>query len=212
VARGGSLRLGVRPSTTAHTEPHMSVPSAVAAMRAPAAPPVMDRRGLATPAATVASNPGRAMTAPPGTPAPAASRDMESAAGPDTPPPPEFDRPAAAVRATVRRRSWGGIAVFIGALVLAGIGWWQRVPISQWLDRNAPNRSQWLGWWSGFESWAAAEIAPLLNRIGLHVSPVIVIDVLAGLVVLLLLRNLYASTVRARNRRAYLRAQERKAA
>ena len=85
------------------------------------------------------------------------------------------------------------------------------MPISAWLDQNAPNRGQWLGWWSGFERWGAAEIAPLLDRIGLHVSPVVVIDVLAGLVVLLLVRNLYATTVRARNRRAYLRAQQRNA-
>jgi hypothetical protein len=102
--------------------------------------------------------------------------------------------------------------VFACAVALAAAGWWQRVPISAWLDQNLPNRAQWLGWWSRFESWGAAEIAPLLDRIGLHVSPVVVVDVLAGIVLLLLVRNLYASTVRARNRRAYLRAQERKAA
>jgi serine/threonine-protein kinase len=72
VARGGPLRLGLRPSSTAHTEPRMSIPSQAGAIRAPAAPPVMDRRGpLATP--TVVSSPGRVMTPPPGTPAPAAS-------------------------------------------------------------------------------------------------------------------------------------------
>jgi serine/threonine-protein kinase len=211
VARGGPLRLGLRPSTSAHTEPHMSVPSVAGGIRAPAAPPVMDRRGpLATP--TNVSSPGRVMTPPPGTPAPTASRDMESAAGPDTPPPPEVAAPAPAARPATRRRSWGGIAVFAVAVALAAAGWWQRVPISAWLDQHAPNRGQWLGWWSGFESWGAAEIAPLLKRIGLHVAPELVIDALAVLVALLLVRNLYASVVRARNRRAYLRAQERKAA
>jgi serine/threonine-protein kinase len=209
VARGGPLRLGVRPNPGPHTEPHIPVPSAVGAMRAPTAPPVMDRRGVSTPASTVVSSPGRVMTPPPGTPAPAAARDMESAAGPHTPPPPAA---AAAPRAAPARRSWGGIAVFACAVALAAAGWWQRVPISAWLDQNLPNRAQWLGWWSRFESWGAAEIAPLLDRIGLHVSPVVVVDALAGIVLLLLVRNLYASTVRARNRRAYLRAQERKAA
>jgi hypothetical protein len=137
---------------------------------------------------------------------------MESAAGVDTPPPPDVAAPAPAPRPVARKRSWGGIAVFAVAVVLAALGWWQRVPISAWLDQHAPNRGQWLGWWSGFESWGAAEIAPLLKRIGLHVAPELVIDALAVLVVLLLVRNLYASVVRARNRRAYLRAQERKAA
>jgi hypothetical protein len=188
----------------------MSVPSAVAAMRAPAAPPVMDRRGVSAAASTVVSSPGRVMTPPPGTPAPAAARDMESAAGKHTPPPPEVV--AAPAPRAAPRRSWGGIAVFVAAVALAALGWWQRLPISLWLDRNAPNRAQWLGWWSSFESWGAAEIAPLLDRIGLHVSPVIVIDALAALVLLLLVRNLYASVARARNRRAYLRAQGRHAA
>jgi uncharacterized protein involved in cysteine biosynthesis len=120
--------------------------------------------------------------------------------------------PAPAARPAARRRSWGGIVVFLAAVALAGLGWWQRVPISAWLDQNAPNRAQWLGWWSSFESWGAAEIAPLLDRIGLHVAPELVVDALAVIVVLLLVRNLYASTVRARNRRAYLRGQERKTA
>jgi serine/threonine-protein kinase len=211
VARGGQLRLGVRPSTSPHTQPRMSVPSQAGAVRAPAAPPVMDRRGpMLTP--TNVSSPGRVMTPPPGTPAPTAAHDMDSAAGIDTPPPPEVAPAAPAVRPAARRRSWGGIVVFAIAVVLAALGWWQRVPISAWLDRNAPNRAQWLGWWSSFESWGAAENAPLLDRIGLHVAPVLVVDALALLVVLLLVRNLYASTVRARNRRAYLRAQERKTA
>jgi NAD(P)-dependent dehydrogenase (short-subunit alcohol dehydrogenase family) len=111
-----------------------------------------------------------------------------------------------------RVAAWADRIYHLAAVAAAGAGWWYRVPISEWLDRNAPNRGQILGWWSTFESWGAEEIAPLLKRIGLRVPPELVIDALALLVVLLLVRNLYASVVRSRNRRAYARAQARNSA
>jgi serine/threonine-protein kinase len=205
VARGGQLRLNVR-AADAHTATHISVPSELRAARGATPPPVMDRRGPMT----GVSSPGRVMTPPPGAGAstPARAGDMESAAPApiDTPPPP------APPPAPKPARSYGAMILFFVAVAVAAAGWWQRVPISEWLDDKVPNRGQWLGWWSGFESWGAAEIAPLLQRIGLHVPPELVIDGLALLVVLLLVRNLYASVIRARNRRAYARAQARNTA
>jgi serine/threonine-protein kinase len=212
VARGGQLRLNVR-ATDASTSPRLVVPSEIRAARGATPPPVMDRRDPLT----GVSSPGRVMTPPPAAAsdprnavsAPTLARDMESA-GVDTPPPPPLaPEPQPAARP---KRRYGPIVLFVAAVVASGLGWWQRVPISEWLDANAPNRAQWLGWWSSFESWGAAEIDPLLRRIGLRVPPELVIDALALLVVLLLVRNLYASVVRSRNRRAYARAQARNSA
>jgi hypothetical protein len=60
--------------------------------------------------------------------------------------------------------------------------------------------------WNGAQAWGPANSARSCGSCT-SIAPELAFDLLACFVVLLLVRNLYSAVVRARNRRAYERAQ-----
>jgi hypothetical protein len=183
----------------------LATPSSV---RAATPPPVMDRRG---PLSSTHSP-----TMPRATPA-----GEQASSGPNTPPPP--DEEAAAPREDApglidsRARPvprpgqipWMAISTFL-IVFAAAVGMWvKREEITSWAEKNAPNQNRLLALWHGIQAEGTHQLGPILKTLHIDADPGFVFNLLAGLVVLLLLRNVYASIVRARNRRIYLRAQMR---
>jgi len=209
VANGDPLKLGIRAITGADTALNLPLPPAASSVRAQTPPPVMDRRGpLSTPQTTPsglrASTPAPGVTTPPPpdmegvpTPAPAAAMAAAVGAAPAAPPAPPRSTP------------WGPITVFLMAMAAAVGGWLYREQITTWMAVHAPGKNRLLALWLGFEAWGTLEITPLLKRLNIHVNPQLVFDGLVALFVLLVIRNIYATVIRARNRRAYERAQAR---
>jgi hypothetical protein len=146
-----------------------------------------------------------------------------SGAGPDTPPPPDMEaRPEPAGMATGTGsqapvmapppRHWpvGAMVTFALAVMASAWAWLQRDSITAWIGVHAPNRSRLEGLWLMAEETGTRQLAPILKQLHIGLDPTFVFDLLAVLFVLLVLRNIYASIVRARNRRAYERAQLRR--
>ena len=213
VASGGPLKLGIRSQAGEAT---VSMPNPLApasSVRAATPPPVMDRRGpLAStqyPPRTGVTPAGAGTNTPP-----------TSASQANTPPPPDMEAQAVpgefgkgATAAALPRRSipWGGIATFVLAVAFAVAVWVQRDVIVTWTQKNAPGKNQLVGLWMGVQAEGARQLGPILRTLHIDADPAFVFDLLTILVVLLLLRNLYAAVVRARNRRSYERARARQA-
>jgi serine/threonine-protein kinase len=215
VASGGPLKLGIRAQAGESTALNMPNPlaSAPSSARGATPPPVMDRRGpLAATLHPRASTPAGVRT-------PSGSH---AGAGPDTPPPPDMEarpEPAGATatgpQAPVMApppRHWpvGAMVTFALAVMASAWAWLQRDSITAWIGVHAPNRSRLEGLWLMAEETGTRQLAPILKQLHIGLDPTFVFDLLAVLFVLLVLRNIYASIVRARNRRAYERAQLRR--
>ena len=210
VAAGGPLKLGIRSNAGEATALNLQSPIAATA-RSATPPPVMDRRG---PLSASLPLPRRGA----GTPSPAA--------GANTPPPPDVEAQAApgematahsipaldaGAPRPVRHLPWGAIVTFVIALVAAGLAWVNRESITTWANTHAPDQNRLMALWLGIEAEGTVQVAPILKAIHIDADPKFVFDLLAAMVVLLLLRNIYASIVRARNRRAYERSNTRRA-
>jgi serine/threonine-protein kinase len=205
VANGGPLKVGIRAPAGDATALNLSSPLATpSSVRAATPPPVMDRRGPLSSA--------HYPTMPRVTPA--------AAQGPNTPPPPDADEDArqgapslidARARPMPRpgQLPWTAISTFLIVFAAAVGVWVQREEITSWAQKNAPNQNRLLALWHGIQAEGAHQLGPILKTLHIGADPAFVFDLLAALVVLLLLRNVYASIVRARNRRVYLRAQMR---
>jgi serine/threonine-protein kinase len=204
VAGGGPLKVGIRAQSGDSTSLNLSSPLATpSSVRAATPPPVMDRRGPL--ASTHYPAPGSASS------------------GPNTPPPPDEEAPGApeagapslidARAQPVERPSqvpWASISTFLIVLAIAVAVFIQREEITSWAAKHAPNEGRLTALWHGIEAEGARQLGPILRTIHIDADPKFVFDLLAALVVLLLIRNVYASIVRARNRRTYLRAQMRR--
>jgi hypothetical protein len=204
IANGGPLKVGMRAPEGAATILNMPNPAlSAAAGRAPTPPPVM---GRTSPVVTPTNiRPGSAG----GSVAPQSS-------APITPTHPADAAPAAAAveapaqtAAAVARHSYWPIGMFVVALAIATAVWMYRAQISNAIAGNAPERDRVLSLWERAEQAGAGQIGPILRQLNIDLPPVLVFDGLVALVVLLLLRNMYAHLVRARNRRAYARKQAR---
>ena len=207
VANGGPLKLGIRSQSGEATALNMPNPIAPqSSVRAATPPPVMDRRG---PLASTQSS-RRAEATPYGAQTPSGSTPL-------TPPPPDMEADARSGELATpapaplprRQRPWGAIFTFLIALVIAGVGWMQRDKIAGWIATNAPGRSKLEALWGAAQAVGAEQLGPLLKQLGIGANPVTVFNWLAALFVLLLLRNIWSTLVRARNRRAYLNAMAR---
>jgi serine/threonine-protein kinase len=211
VAGGGPLKLGIRSNTAGEsTALNMAIPQGTpSSARGATPPPVMDRRGPLS-----SGGAARAASTP--------STGSRSASGPDTPPPPDMEaRPepgemattpgaqAAAMPAPPKRLPWSGMITFAIAVAVSAYVWLQRDAITAWIEVHAPHRGRLAGMWLMAEESGTRQLAPILRQLHIGLDPTFVFDLLAALVVLLLLRNIYASIIRARNRRAYERAQQR---
>jgi hypothetical protein len=204
VAGGGPLKVGIRAvgeNTAVAMHNPLAMPSSA---RAATPPPVMDRRGplSATQARRTPSSSSTSVHTPP-------PPDVEARSEPGDVAPAAAPAPAAKAPREGFGIPWGGITTFIIALLLAGAAWVNRDAIIGWADKNAPDKNRLVAIWLGIEAEGAHQLGPILKTIHIDADPKFVFDLLAVLVLLLVLRNIYASIVRSRNRRAYLRAQAR---
>ena len=198
VARGGPLTVNLSAGSSADTAVSLARPMTPASvLRSPTAPPVMSRQSAAmTPTHLTRGGvtPVVAATAASAMPTPAPEQAMPAVAASAAAPP---------------RRSYWPFAVFLAAVAISIGAWVFRAQVMALMAPYLSDRGQLLGWWTTMQGAGVEQLRPLLKRIGIHMAPELVFNLLVALVVLLVIRSISFRISRARARRAYSRGARR---